>query len=87
MISVIDCEDIGNVTHDELEAIEIGGHFSVMEACALANAADAPQQNRQLFRYISEYVEYAEGHDTSNGQLSRKAHATLNHFADEHALV
>ncbi|MEZ5478195.1 MAG: hypothetical protein R3E95_12140 [Thiolinea sp.] len=87
MISLVDCKGMCDVTQDELEAIEIGGHLSMVEACALACTVEQPEQSERLFKYINNYLQYAERHDTPNRQRSRKALETLNHFVQEHPLA
>ncbi|MEZ5538210.1 MAG: hypothetical protein R3F02_21590 [Thiolinea sp.] len=87
MISLTDCKDMCSATSDELEAIEIGGHVSLIDACALTYDADKTGQNRKALQFMDNYLRYVESHDTADGKRSHEVHETINHFARGHSLV
>ena len=87
MISLTDCIDMCSATTDELEAIEIGGHVSMIDACALTYDADKTDQNRKVLHFMDNYLRYVESHDTANAKRSHEVHETINHFTQGHSLI
>ncbi len=86
MLSLKECSDFCSLGEDEMRAIERGAHVSAVEACALAHEAeDSPKDSRRMLRYLQEYLEYVEGHESA--QRSREVHHIIEHFTNNHRMI
>lgn len=86
MLSLKECSDFCDLSDDEMKAIERGAHVSPVEACALAHEAeDNPKDSRRMLRYLQEYLEYVESHETP--QRSHEVHQVIEHFTTNHRLL